>query len=90
MDFLDLELPAQSAFRLEQQRRELQACGDPDALRSVAEGLLRHVHHLSNVVGQLMVQVGRLEVELAQADALPLPSDEHLEAARSMFPGADA
>ena len=85
MDWLDLDLPTQSAFRLEQQRRSLQGCNDPDVLRAVAEGLLQEVHHLGNVVSQLMAQVGRLELDLAQAGAFPPPTEEHLQWARDVL-----
>lgn len=88
MDWLDLELPAQSAFHLEQQRRELQGCSDPDVLRAVAEALLQEVHQLSNVNRQLVGQVAQLEVGLAQAGGLPGPDERHLAWARELLGGS--
>jgi len=46
MDWLDLDLPPQTAFHMEQQRRELQACNDPDVLRSFALGFLQQTHQM--------------------------------------------
>lgn len=85
MDWLNLELPAQTAFTIEQQRRELRTCSDPDVLRAMAEALLQEVHHLSNVNRQLVIQVGRLEVDLARAGGLPAPDERHLQWAQELL-----
>lgn len=87
MEWLDLDLPAQSAFQLEYQRREVRGCNDPVLLQAVAEGLLQEVHHLSNVVNQLTGQVADLEVQLAQAGAFPEPSQEHYRWVREVLEG---
>lgn len=79
MKWLNLELPDQTAFRAEQQRRELRNCNDPDVLRAIAEALVQEVHHLGNVVNQLVGQVAELEVDLAKAGAFPAPSAEHMD-----------
>lgn len=84
MEWLNLELPAETQFRLEHHRRELRSCSDPDALRAVAEALVQEVHHLSSVVNQLMGQVGDLELQLAKAGAFPAPSDEHYRWAQEL------
>lgn len=85
MDWLNLELPAQTAFSLEQQRRELRGCSDPDVLRAMAEALLQEVHHLGNINRQLVNQVLGLEVDLAQAGGLPAPSERHMAWARELL-----
>lgn len=87
MEWLDLELSAETSFRLEQQRRELRTCDDPAILRAVAEGLLQQVHHLSAVVHQLVGQVGDLELELAKAGAFPEPDERHLRWAQELLGG---
>lgn len=85
MEWLNLELPAQSAFSVEQQRRELRNCSDSDVLRAIAEALVQEVHHLSNVNKQLVVRVMRLEVDLAIAGGLPAPDERHMAWAREIL-----
>lgn len=85
MEWLNLELPAQTAFSLEQQRRELRSCSDPDVLRAMSDALLQEVHHLSNVNRQLVAQVVRLEVDLALSGGLQAPDERHLAWARELL-----
>lgn len=85
MEWLNLALPAQTAFSLEQQRRELRGCSDPDVLRAMAEALLQEVHHLSNINKQLVAQVLNLEVDLVNAGGLPAPSEKHMAWAREIL-----
>lgn len=81
MEWLDLDLPAQAAFRLEQQRRELRACTDPDVLRAVAEGALQLAHQQGNVSRQLLETVARMEAERGQSAV----SDRHLQWAQGLL-----